>query len=215
MSIFWGRGKKIGEDIEKYLNEMNNCLQLFRDFFHDFLGGVSDERLKEMTEKVGVSESRCDDIRHDIEKRLFSGALLPGVRGEIFALLEATDKVPNKAEAICDFIYLQNVQVPDNLKDDYGTLMDLTLKCTDSLSEALRTIFKDIREAERLVIVVDDRESDVDDCERALVKKIFNMDIELAQKMMLRDLVNEISAISDRAENASNCLEMLAVKRKA
>ena len=215
MSMFWGKGKKIGVEIGDYLNEMNNCIKLFHDFFVEFLRGAEDEKLKVMSQVVGDSEARCDDLRHDIERKLFGGALMPGARSDIFGLLESVDKVANKAEAVCDFIYLQNVQVPDELKKDYEELMSLTLQCTDSLGEALRSIFKNIKDAERLVVVVDDWESKVDDVERTLVKKIFNMNLELAHKMMLRDLVVEITAISDRAENASNLLEVMAVKRRA
>ncbi|MEW5947086.1 MAG: DUF47 family protein [bacterium] len=213
--IFWGKGKEIEKRLGEYIREMNNCMKLFYDFCFAYLEKGCDEALREVNVAVRDAESRCDDIRHDIEHQLFQGALIPSYRGDIYSLLEAVDKVPNKAESTSDNISLQNVCVPDELKDDFRELLRRTTDCTLALSESLNCLFTNIRDAANLSKKVDELESAVDEHERMMIKKVFDMDVELALKMLLKELIIDVASIADRAENAANVLEMIAVKGKA
>lgn len=215
MSMFWGKGREIGTNIIDFLQAIKDCAMLFDDFFTQYLGGEELEQLSDLVQHVRDAESRCDDVRHDIERHLFEGALMPAARSDIFGVLEAADKVPNKMESVCDFVFLQGIAIPDRFKPDFKELISKTLECTHAMTEALKALFENIHEAKQLSIIVDEKESEVDDIERAMIKKIFDHDLELAYKTQLRELVKQVTTIADRAENAANQVEVVAIRRKA
>lgn len=215
MTMFWGKGREVVAEIINFIQAILDCAMLFEDFFTRYLDGEAVEQLVDLVQHVRDAESHCDDVRHDIERQLFQGALMPAARGDIFNVLEAADKVPNKMESICDFVYLQSIAIPDQFKPDFKELISKTLECTKAMTEALKALFENVQEAKKLSIVVDEKESEVDDAERSLIKKIFDHDLELAYKMQLRELVKQVTTIADRAENAANQVEVVAIKRKA
>lgn len=215
-TMFWGKGREIGNRIDYFLQAVNDCAELFKDFFYRFLKGDNLEQLADLVTLVREAESRCDELRHDIETRLFEGALMPAARGDIFNVLETTDKVPNKMESVCDMVYLQGMKAPEFIREDMKLLVDRTMDCTRALTEALKSMFRDAHHAKELTTAVSERESEVDKVERDMVKKLFQReDLQLAEKMHLRELITQITAISDRAENAADRIEIMAVKRKA
>ena len=56
-------------------------------------------------------------------------------------------------------------------------------------------------------------EHEVDQIEYQIRKKIFDSPISLAEKLQLRDFVMAVAAISDKIEDCSDLLEVMAVKR--
>jgi uncharacterized protein Yka (UPF0111/DUF47 family) len=61
---------------------------------------------------------------------------------------------------------------------------------------------------------VDEKESESDRVERDLLCRIFESDMELAEKLLLKDLVLMIGNISDRAEAAADRIGLVAIKRQ-
>jgi len=55
-------------------------------------------------------------------------------------------------------------------------------------------------------------ESKIDDLEWALAKKVFISDLDFAHKIHLRQCLDRIVEISDRAENAADQLELVTLK---
>ena len=57
-------------------------------------------------------------------------------------------------------------------------------------------------------------ESDVDDLEWALVRRVFSYDLDLAHKIHLKQLVDMVTEITDIAEDAAEILETMIVKKQ-
>ncbi len=60
-----------------------------------------------------------------------------------------------------------------------------------------------------------EKESESDRIERGLIKSVFDAPGDKADKVLLKEVVLEIGAISDRAENAADRVRIVAVKRQA
>jgi uncharacterized protein Yka (UPF0111/DUF47 family) len=56
-------------------------------------------------------------------------------------------------------------------------------------------------------------ESDVDRMEREAIKIVFKMDIDLAHKLQLYGLIEELVEISDRGEDLSDRIDMMVAQR--
>ena len=139
---------------------------------------------------------------------------MPSARGDIFMLLEYFDKVPNKAEDLANFVSLAGPELPEDLLGDIKEIVALTVRCCRALTAAIRQLFKNLTQASEQSREVEAIESEIDTLERRLIRRIFQLQIPYGHRMMLRELVTTLTAITDRAENTSDRIEIIAVKRK-
>jgi predicted phosphate transport protein (TIGR00153 family) len=165
-------------------------------------------------ERTHQAESRADDIRREIVLLLYGKALFPESRGDILGLIEAVDKIPNQAESVVRQMRHQQFQTPADLGQDLRSLVQLVRTCSLEVVKAARTLFVDYHSAAFLSDRVGELESEADDLEFALIEKIFTSSRETADKILLRDMVQAIGDIADRAEAVSDRVRLIAVKRK-
>lgn len=213
MEIFTKK-KQLIEALDAYCAEVDLTIDALLECMGEFFAGKSADDVEKAARKVRKSESKCDGHRREIERQLFAGALMPSARGDIFTLLEQLDKVPNKAEDLADFTSLAAPQVPGELHEDINEILRLTVKCTRALTVSIGTLFRNLSKAGEQAQEVEVIETEIDKLERRLIRRIFQMDIPYGHRMMLREFVTTMCAITDRAENASDRVEIIAVKRK-
>lgn len=212
---FFNKKKQMTTALDDYCKEIDDTMKSFMETMKVFYAGKPLDEVEECAKKVRKHESRCDEYRREIEHQLFAGALMPGARGDIFDLLEDLDKVPNKFEDAANFIALIGPEVPPVLHEDIEEIIKLTEKCVNNLTSATRQLFKNLKKAHEEAHTVEEVETEIDKLERRLIRRIFQMeDIPYGQKMLLRELVMQLCGISDRAENASDKIEITAIKRK-
>ena len=163
-----------------------------------------------------LSNPKADEIRRSIGDKLYSGAYLPLMRGDIYGIVESLDKVPNAAEACCSFIASQTPEIPDEFKESYLKLTRESFGIVAELSKVVKGFFKPkgkidaIREHAQ---AVGEQESVVDGIEWDTTVRIFNSSsIDLAHKIHLKSALNRIVHVSDRAENAAEYIELVAMK---
>ena len=212
---FFSKKKHLTKALEDYTSEIDRTMAVFSETMQAFFKGKDEDTLDDLCGKVRKQESKCDRHRREIEKQMFAGALMPSARGDIFALMEALDKVPNKAEDVANFVAQVMPDVPEDLHGDIQEILKLTNKCISVLLAAVSQLFKNLQKASEDAQQVDEIESDIDKLERRLIRNIFrNKELAYGHRMMLRELVVSLCAISDRAENASDRIEIAAIKRK-
>ncbi len=171
--------------------------------------------LDSAAKSVNRLETDADEALRDIRDLLYSGAYLPTIRGDLYRLLSAVDKITNRIEGCVEFVSSQKPLATDGFGEEVNELLDLTVACFDHLELALRAFFKpkgrvdDLREHSR---AVGDTESRVDKRERALIAKIFSSDMPLAEKQHIAEMVSRITRISDQIENTADELELLSLK---
>ncbi len=166
-------------------------------------------------QRVTKIESEADALVREIRELLYSGAYLPTIRGDLHRLLTATDKVANRAQDCLEFVTYERPQGIDGHADTLRDLLDLTTTCYEQFQLGVRAFFKpkgEIIEVRERVQRVGELESELDKDERALLKAIFDSDLDLAGKQHLGRLVTRIVRISDQIENAADVLELLSLK---
>jgi hypothetical protein len=145
---------------------------------------------------------------------MYRGAFLPNFRGDFLGLVENFDRIANRAEGIADHIILTKILIPDELIDDLAEQFRMSLKTYKSLKDAAEMLFEDLEQAAELVLKTEKLEHAEDSFERNLIKKVFSMDIELAHKSQLRELVMSIGDIADLSEDCSDRIEIVVLKRR-
>ena len=213
MNILFGKKNKVYEMIEKYLALVWESIEYFRKTIEIYFEKGLAREFKEMIESTHLSESLADDIRRDMELTLYEKSLIPESRGDILGLIEATDKVLNKAQSVLYQIETESLHIPDELKDDFLRLVNTNISAYESAIEGFKTLFTNINNVRDKVKEVDKKESSSDRMERDFIRKIFLSNYDIGQKILLKELVIEVGSISDMSEDVTDRLSIVAAKR--
>jgi predicted phosphate transport protein (TIGR00153 family) len=123
------------------------------------------------------------------------------------------DTIADQTKAIANILVLERPSIPQDMAQDMKTILDHSVAPYTNLKDAIlhfgedrKVILEQSREIERY-------EHEVDQIEYQIRKKIFESPLSLAEKIQLRDFVLAIASISDKIEDCSDLLEVMAVKR--
>ena len=207
------RQKQIQERVLEYNLRVMACMDVFQEAFGDVCGGGDRERLGESYRRIHAAEGAADDIRRDTEVLMYTESLFPESRGDILGLLEAMDRVPNHAESSVRMVLNQHITIPDALCPKITELVDVCRRCAAAMVEAAGRLFHSFLTATVSVGQVDELESEADRLEALLVDQIFSGDLGPLDKILLRDLVNRLAGVADRAESAADRIRIIVAKR--
>jgi len=213
--FFWKKERKVQQNIQDYLHQAELCLSGLVEAMDIYFAEGVCERFETSIEHVHALERSADDRRRQIESDMYGKALIPESRGDILGMLEAMDLIPNQCESVLYQIWTQNLSVPGGYTEQFRQLLKANVESCSPLCNAMRDLFGKVERIRPGADLVTEKEAASDSIERELIKTIFNSDMDKADKILLKELVLEIGAISDRAENAADRLRNIAVKRQS
>jgi len=212
--FFINKQKQIESLLDDYRQQVSKCLEVFELAFAQYLDEPDRSRLEKNFLDISRAESGADTIRREVEVMMYSKALFPESRGDILGLLETMDKVPNQAETVTQALLNQHVLIPQQYREQIKQLITICRRCVEAMLDGAGKLFTDFTNATVAVGKVDELESEADHIEEAIIEQVFSSNIEGFEKILLRDLVKQIAAISDRAENTADRIGIIAAKRK-
>ena len=212
--FFWRKQRLIERYVFDYIDEWKKCLEDFKNAMEVYLKEGLGEKFDYYVERTHKMESQADDMRKKIEWEMYSKALLPESRGDILGFLEMMDKIPNKAESILYQIQLQRLKLPKELNPNIQRIVDLSCKAIQLVYEAAIALLSQRGDIHKLADKIDEKESECDHAGRDIMAKIFTMDMDKAEKILLKELIVEFGTLTDRAEDVSDRLTLLSVKRR-
>ena len=213
MTLFFSKTNKLLEMIEEYLEKVTECMEQARKTLLLYIDKGFCEEFDRLVTKTHMAESRSDDLRREIEISLYEKALIPESRGDILGLLEAVDRIPNKAESVAFQMQTEALRIPYEFKSELRKIININFDIFKDIKRAIKAVFKNIKEVRNITNEIDKKESSSDSMERGLIRKLFSSDIDIGEKILLKELIIEIGSISDRAEDTADRLNIMAVKR--
>ncbi|MCD4824444.1 MAG: DUF47 family protein [Phycisphaerae bacterium] len=214
MALFVNKQKKVQTEVSRYCSQVANCLDTFQHALEQYCKNPDRDAIRKDVADVHKAESLADDIRRDIEVLMYSKALFPESRGDILGLLETMDKVPNQAESTVRMIMNQHIVIPETYCQKVLQLVDVGCRAGKAMIEAAEKLFTDYTNATVAIGKIDELESEGDRIDAELIERLFSDDdIDGFDKIILRDLVKQISQISDRAENVGDRIRIIVAKR--
>jgi hypothetical protein len=205
--------KHIVELIEKHVEAVAETVHLVQQSLNALLDG-DEERATSITKQVHRKEHEADTIQREIDTEMFGGAFMPSIREVLFMTVDSVDKVANRAEKLGDFIALITPVIPEEIREDLRTMGELTYQGARKLQDAVNHLFSDIDQVHKDTTEVERLEAEVDKYAwRVLVTVFKKMDIEkFSHRMMLREMVIHLSSISNKMEDTSDRLDVIALK---
>ncbi len=212
--ILFKKEKEVLELIEKHADKVEECMSTSLSTLQAYLDGdiASAKRLARQTDNL---ETQADLIRHKVRDKLYGGAYMPLLREDVYKLVENLDKVANAAEKCCDAFLNQRPVIPELLKQDFLTIIIVSTGVIKPLKHALLCYLKGLcpmevsRQHAKDVGLI---ESKADSLDWDLTKKIFSSDLMYSHKLHLKICVEHIVDLTDKAEDAADCLEVVALK---
>lgn len=212
--LFVGKKEQdIIEHFKKHIKAVEETLEGLGQLLETYKQGNFND-IEKVNDIIHERESEADKIRRGMETEMYQGAFLPNFRGDFLGLVENFDRIANRAEGISDHIILTKIVIPDWLIDDLIKQFGMSLKTYKSLKDGAEMLFDDLEEAAKLVLKTEKLEHDEDQLERSLIKKVFSMELELAHKNQLRELIMSIGDLADLSEDCSDRIEIVVLKRK-
>ncbi|AFL95459.1 putative phosphate transport regulator [Thermococcus cleftensis] len=214
MPIFGGKESSVFEAIENHLKVVDEALVAFRALVEAYLEGDF-ERAKAFEREVDQLESKADSLRRGIETMLYEGAFLPANRGDYVRLSELIDQVADAAESAAHTLILAKPKVPAELKDEILRLVDSARDTYSVLVQAVNALNTDVDKAIELAKAVEDAEEKADEVEYDVKGKVFESEtITTYAKLIWNQILTKMGDIADRAEDTSDQVMLMAIKRR-
>lgn len=214
MSLFYRREKEVRALIREYFETADKAVHEFEVGVRCYLDSGPCEEFREIDKRIHAAESRADDLLRQIEKMLYSRALLPESRGDLLGLLEHFDKMPNLAETISFMLDTQRVAVPEVYNQEMLKLVEVNVEAYRLVRKTVDKLFTAPETVGDAVKPVDAKESESDRLEGKLIREVFSSDLEGYRQILLRELIQLIGDISDSAENVAGRLEIISLKKR-
>jgi len=218
MGIFeglWKAESEVNDMIEDHVNLVVKTLEKFQESMNLWVEEGNLKQANALALETHNLEGDADDLRRDIEMKLLNGALMARSRRPLLDIIERTDKLANAAEACLDFTLLQKIEIPEKLEPTTLEIVELSVDIVNHVQEGLKVLFGGNGKVLQYTEAIEEVEGEIDALERDFVQDLFNMDkLELAEKILLRQYLEALVELSDRAEDLSDEMEILTATRK-
>ena len=212
--LFIGKKEeKIIEKFKEHLESVDETLRSFEDFMNAYLDDNC-EAAETCAEDTIQLESKADSLRRETETLMYSGAFLPNFRGDLLGLIESVDRIADRAETVTRIVSLQKPQFPDEIKSLVRKQVRASVETFKLLKEAILLMFEDMDKAGNYIKKTEEKEHEEDLLEWEIMKKLFSLDIERAQKLEIKEIITLIGDIADLSEDASDRVEIIILKRR-
>lgn len=220
-----GRKEKTAfHTLKEHSEAVVECVKKLEDAIIAYAEG----RIEEAEKLVGLidkKESEADGIQSKFQSMLGSGAFLPAFRGDLSRLSEDVDDVADMAEEAIRIVYLRPKIFKKLAKAEKKNeeaevirlgLEDLTSKAvasTEALKATISILLKDMDACTVMAEDIHRCEGESDAVEEKLLKNLYEYEdlMDPISVMQLRNLIEQIGAISNEAEDAGDRISAMCV----
>ena len=210
--MFLKKTKKLETQIDEYLDLVVKGGLIFKLGIKYYLDGLSEEFENHLKELRKIEE-RADDLRRNIEMKLYTRTLIPESRGDVLGILESCDKVLNiTTSTLLEF----SVEIPDllpELKSDHLDVAESAMVCVENTVSGIRSYFKNIDAVRDYVTKVQFYKRETDKIAEKIKRTIFRTNHDLSFKIHHRYFASHIERIAEESEDVCDRLSIAMIKR--
>lgn len=212
MSMFLKKTKKLETQIDEYLDLVIKGGLIFKLGIKCYFDGQHDDFENHLKDLRKIEE-RADDLRRNIEVKLYTRTLIPESRGDVLGLLESCDKALNiTTETLLEF----SVEIPQlfpELKPDFLDIAESSIACLENTVSGIRSYFKNIDAVRDFIIKVQFYKRETNKIAEKIKRTIFRSEHELSLKIHARYFTFHIEKIAEQSEDVCDRLSIAIIKR--
>jgi uncharacterized protein len=210
----FGKTKKVERAIDEFLDAVSEAGIRFGKAVNGYVAtGCVDDDCQRNQQRVTEIEKRCDNLRRSIEAVLLTQMLIPETRGDVLSLIDLLDGLVDRVKRELLSMTIETPQLPAHLHDDLARLVEAICACIDEMVRGSRAFFTDQNAVRDHVHKIGIHESEADAMSIRMKQSIFSSDLDLAEKMMLRDFIDSLDRIADQAEDIGDQLSIFTLRR--
>ncbi len=210
--MFLKKTKKLEIQIDEYLDLVIKGGLIFKLGIKCYMD-QQQEDFESHLKDLRKIEERADDLRRNIEVKLYTRTLIPEARGDVLGLLESCDKVLNiTTETLLEF----SVEIPNivaSLKQDFIDLADSSIYCLENTVSGIRSYFKNIDAVRDYVAKVQFYKRETNKIAEKIKRNFFRSESELSHKIHIRYFTFHIERIAEQSEDVCDRLSIAIIKR--
>ena len=205
--------------IMEQVNDVENCLIQFESFIRaSSAPNVSFDTLNTLAKGISDAEAVADVSLRKMIDSLSGSSFLTATRQDLIEIASGCDAIANKCENYSKMSVVQHFVFPAEFSEDLLKITSISRKQFDVLRKSISLLFSDFGSLLKDHSILDEirkYESEVDEIEENLYIRIFNSEIQLAEKMQMKEFADNIAEISDIIENLADKIQIMLVTRKA
>jgi len=210
----FGKTKFITRQIDEFLDKISEGGMLFQIGLtayieHNIPGEKCEEKLKQLKELKG----RSNELRRAIGRELYTEMLIPDARGDVLSLLQDLFYLVDLFEKTYQELLIEQPKILPEIKEDFKELTAMVVQAVETAVSTARAYFRTPLIVGDYVHKISFYETESDNLALGLKKKIFNSDLLLEQKLQLRNAVDVIDQLADKAEDLGDWLAIYTIKR--
>lgn len=207
------RTRQLEQKIDDFFEKFTESSIIYRLAIRSYLKEGLNNGFQGRLDRVRELESDADHLRREIEQQLYANTLIPDSRADVLELIEGMDQVLSAFEGTLWAFAIETPKIPKELKVGYRKLTSMSIRAVDQLAHSARAFFYNPYDVPAYNQKVNLYEKEADAISTSLKIDIFKSKLELAQKLHLRDFVEQIDGVADMAEDVADRLAIYAIKR--
>ena len=227
----FGKTRLLEGQIDEFLDKVAEGAIYFERGITAYLediedGQVGNTRQREICEEklsqIIELKERCQELRRSIVNVLYTEMLIPDFRADVLRLLtdlySLLDAMGNNFQGVMiEYGYVPQTEASQREtllnRKRFLDLVQVVVKSVETVIVAARTFFRDPKSVRDHIYQVRVYESEADKITINLKKVIFRSDLKFSEKNNLRDTLDAIDAIADKAEDVADELAIYAIQR--
>jgi predicted phosphate transport protein (TIGR00153 family) len=159
--------------------------------------------------KIKDVEHKCDQLTHDIIKKLNKSFITPFDREDIYALSSALDDIMDLIDASAQRFVMYNVEKPTQ---EAKELTFIILKSCQAIDKAVGILGGKLEPISEYCVEVNALENEADRVCREAISKLFDEEKDAIQLIKWKEIYETLERATDKCEDAANILESVVVK---
>lgn len=177
--------------------------QLLKQLFEDF------DRRAQYVDQIKQVEHTCDEITHDIIRRLNQTFITPIDREDIHALASQLDDVMDYIEYAARRVVLYRIDQPT---EDVIRLTDVLVRLATELEQAVNALNHGNGKVLQECIAIHTLENEGDTIHHSALERLFTEEKDPIRLLKYKELYETLERSIDKCEDAANVLEAIVLK---
>ena len=211
MHILFKRTDELIHKIDQFMDLVKEASLHFQKALFLLLDGRMDE-FDVSFETVVKVENAADELKKDIEGKLYTQMLIPESRGDVLNIIETMDRIVNGTKYIIKNLSIERPEIPENIIVGIKELSEPVCKAVESLVFSARAYFSDVNAIKNYLHLVKHYEKEADVISEKIKRNIFALDVYLSNKLQMRDIVSKIDSLADMSLNVADLITIAAIK---
>jgi predicted phosphate transport protein (TIGR00153 family) len=184
-------------------SQMNESAKLLQKLFSDF-----DNRAA-YADEIKAVEHTCDEITHDIVKKLNQTFITPIDREDIHALASGLDDIVDAVEYTAKRVILYHVA---QSTEHARKMTDVMVRITAKLQDAVGGLANHGQQVLQDCIAIHTLENEGDVYHHEAVEKLFSEEKDPITILKMKEIYEKMERMIDKCEDVANVLEAIVLK---